>query len=135
MIFRRCRRKKVGVGDAGDTAAAAISVLMAAKATITRPRRRMGPPGDAPPAWRLRSRRKARRYCVTNWTLSMCSSTGQTRVPLFEWTCHCNPVIWLAVTTAELAGLLNAVNRVVNVVAVAVAAVRAAAGYRSHGVA
>ena len=43
----------------------------------------------------------------------MCSSTVQVPVPLLEFTCHWRPVIWLAVTTAELAGLLNAVNRVV----------------------
>src|SRR3954469_14560556 len=63
----------------------------------------------------------------------MRSSTVHVPEPLLpELTCHCSPTIWLAVGVADADGLSNAVNRVVKVVAVAVAAARVAAGYRSH---
>ena len=62
-------------------------------------------------------------------TLSIRSSTVHVPAPLLpELTCHCRPTIWVGVETAEFAGLLNAVNRVVYVMALVVALVSVAAG-------
>src|SRR5689334_18049064 len=74
-----------------------------------------GGPGrfNSPPA-----QTALRGYWVTNFTLSMRSSTVQVPEPLLELTCHCTPTIWLAVAIREPAGLLNEVNRAVKVVAV-----------------